>query len=569
MVDGDFLTVPVADVEPSWLENVYVPIVDQAIGESEGRVFRFCADSPEEADYLLARVRDRSAKLGRRVHEHSLGRDDPIVEWARLFGPMEGPVVTAAAHAGDVMLLSGGCRLPLWFVKSRRRPLSFFAKGAGVRIFLPLSRPVAARLPDDSDDRDLLVIPSLSTANRNRLRGLIDWMLRAECPTLRDDMGQDRSAMRKDLTNRFTDASPISRAQLREWIGYYESCVRSGRCRDIPSAVREMPPPVPGVGGEPPYLMSRESLKDRFIATVHRLNELNERFAQAMHRPLYRDWERPRDPFVSDDPIHWFEGLVSYLSCLLFDAGKNAVLIVTKFQVRQQPLDIIGEPISDLPKMLRTLRTFLQHGLNPADPADQKTILAAEAWFQQLVGISTPRRQHFRRLTQELLAQWEALLAALGPLVACVDACPSVSVLINELNRAERALPRIDLFRIVENVIRQLGVQESVDPEQFMHTYEENLRLELANSCVPASGFSKLAEELAERKIAELLATCPIRPQWLIERGIAGPDIGKLMRAFEEKWSKCHGMSVAAFINDAERRIAELVGKGGDTVAQT
>ena len=95
---------------------------------------------------------------------------------------------------------------------------------------------------------------------------------------------------------------------------------------------------MPGIGGQKSHLLSRDSLHERFKATEHRLSAINDQFMEIMHRPLYREWGLLRDPFLTEEPHHWFESLVSYLSCLLFDAGKNGLLITTNYQLKKRPI---------------------------------------------------------------------------------------------------------------------------------------------------------------------------------------------------------------------------------------
>ena len=213
---------------------------------------------------------------------------------------------------------------------------------------------------------------------------------------------------------------------------------------------------------------------------------------------------------------------------------------------------------SDLPNLLRTLRTLFQHGLNPNDSHDQNTIRLAEMWFHKVVGTHMPIRHHFRRLTHALLTDWELLLADLTQLAEHIGSCPSVGVLINELDRAERIPPRIDLFRITNNVIRMLKAETHVDCEIFIRKHEKELRLEFTNSCVPLSNLQSFIEECVERKVAKEMAKSPIQSKWLIERGIEGPNIGKLLKEFEEEWLKCYDKSPEEFMTYAESRIATI-----------
>ena len=126
MSNEDFVSVPIADVDPSWLEDSFLPAVDMALAGSNGCVYMLTADSSEEVDYLMARIRERARKCGRKVHHHLLSEEDPILDWGRLFGSLEEPVVAADVQPRDVVLLSGTCRLPLWFVKVRLHLLRFF-----------------------------------------------------------------------------------------------------------------------------------------------------------------------------------------------------------------------------------------------------------------------------------------------------------------------------------------------------------------------------------------------------------------------------------------------------------
>ena len=92
---------------------------------------------------------------------------------------------------------------------------------------------------------------------------------------------------------------------------------------------------------------------------------------------------RTQNPFASVDPTAWFFGLVSNLSCVVFDAGKNTLEPLTEYSFDEATGDIVGQPCSDFIANLRRLRTFFQHAVNVENERNCQILQGVVDWYQR------------------------------------------------------------------------------------------------------------------------------------------------------------------------------------------
>src|SRR5208282_777427 len=153
--------------------------------------------------------------------------------------------------------------------------------------------------------------------------------------------------------------------------------------------------------------------------------------------------------FASGEPSDWFFGLVSHLSCLIYDAGEGTLDCLARFRFDQERQDIVGESVSTFVTDLRPLRTSFQHALSLNSSENQRTLHTVESWYRRRCGESAPRPDHYRGLVASMLIEWRAAVDNVHDVINNLHSAPSSLAVRNALGVARRHLPQGELLRLI------------------------------------------------------------------------------------------------------------------------
>lgn len=564
---GEFERVPIAAVEPSWLNTGFLPAIGRLLETVDsGRIVWMPCDSKDESDFLIARVKERAKQLGRAEISLDLAPADPTHCWEDLIGRADNRGLLSNAPRGGVCCLHGGSFLPRWFLVEHIELLRNVVASRRAVIVIPIARAVETDgLPTcDSDAR--LEIPRLVDTNAGRLRQLVTHLIVRECSELRDTETKVAKEAREQLIHRIAGAigPTVSRTEVSRWLQVYQRRVDRGEFANAHDAAEAFPPPIPSVmPPEPAPILRHQEFRDRFRATLTRVEDLNASFSAVTERALVRAHQPLLDPFSTADPMFWFISLISHLSCLLLDAGRAGICVAAKYRVNLQDSTLVARDSSPFVAQLRDLRTLYQHGLNPDSADDEKTAGRARAWFHNAVGIHVPDASHHRALAAQLLGAWEKFLDDVTALVEGLCVCGSTFALKDALSVAARDLPTIDLFRLSERACQKIAPGR-LNIDAFLRKHEDGIRAQLRSTAVQGNYLEDEAYCIVEKYVADEVSRCPVTSDWLRRLGIEpGPEMGKWIKTFDGQWQQARGVAEPVFLASAEEQIKQSIGLTG------
>jgi hypothetical protein len=116
----------------------------------------------------------------------------------------------------------------------------------------------------------------------------------------------------------------------------------------------------------------------------------------------------------------------------------------------------------------------MQHGLNPSNPSDRKTIDGLRSWYYRRCGSETPRRQHWRKLIRLLLEEAEA---AVNRLAICIEQLSSAalrSVVESQVRLHARTLSKEEWRGQVRASVQALA--PTLDPDRVVEKHISKLQ---------------------------------------------------------------------------------------------
>jgi hypothetical protein len=242
---------------------------------------------------------------------------------------------------------------------------------------------------------------------------------------------------------------------------------------------------------------------------------------------------------------------VSFISCIVFDAGKNTLGTLGKFTFVAATCDFEGKPASDLLSYLRDMRTAFQHAVNTENDRNNRNLENVANWYCRHCGSGTPQKRHFRVLTERLLRDWELFVEGVGRVVANLGRTKTTKLVRNQLKLAARNLEGGDLLEMIERAGRLIGA--ALDTVAFKKKHEASIRDHMKNS--PLSG--PLLLDFVYKKVEEAVIAecnlCPVDGEWLIKQGVPqSPKMGKLLKQFQSDWDQAPpGQDKELFLRNA------------------
>jgi hypothetical protein len=241
---------------------------------------------------------------------------------------------------------------------------------------------------------------------------------------------------------------------------------------------------------------------------------------------------------LARDPMHWFCGTVSYLSCLLFDAADEALPMLASYRIGTQPGEVIATTTLPFFERLRDLRTTMQHTLKEKDRRERAILDRVEAWYYECLQTPWPEKHHWRRLTERLLEEWEQFVTILLDCLRCIWYSLERPSIERQMAMLNRRLPRHQWYSIAINAIKECHLEDRITPDYVIDTYMDQIQKKLKESPVPDQGILMEANRIVTATVVEVVARCPLEAADFLEHGIQGPLLGLCCKKAKELWEK-------------------------------
>ncbi|MFA8019920.1 hypothetical protein [Bremerella cremea] len=557
-MQADWNAVPVAALGPDWLENDFRQSVVELL-ETQATVAWMLVDSDDEGSFLLNQIYSVAACLGRKSDSFYLTSPDPIPGWIELIGDSEESGDLFEVGQAEVILVHGTPATPVWFWREQLPLLRAIIRSLDGILVLPVRRENWDVMRELCEGDHVLEIPSLEQAQAKVVEELCCNLVCDVFPELLDGPGVDRDDVRRRVVRSIREGRPQSRQTIRIWLEMYHEKITREEYIDLPSAIAAEPPPPAMLADRLCVpIVSRQELSQRFQASLSRVENAVARAKQTIGREILWNMHPMNSPFDSPDPKHWFDSVVSYLSCVVFDAGDHGLNSLLDFSYDASRNDVKGEPLTSFGGTLRVLRTTAQHGLNPRRTKDVEKLTAAKDWFDGVVGVPVPRKDHWRVLTLALIELWESQVSGFETLITKLPVCPSKAAVLVKIDKDAKLPPRVNVAQAFEDVVQELGL--TLDAQELCDRYFEDCKNQLKNACVLPREWDSRLKGIAEEFVLSHIAKCPVDGRWLIDNGVpSGPDLGKFHARFCKTWAESAGITSDEFLEDCKNTIrAEL-----------
>jgi hypothetical protein len=446
-----FLAVPIAAVADDWLASVFWPRSEEFLAEviTTGGLIWLPVDAGAEGDYLLTKLHELCDRRGWKVYELEVSAHDPYLFWAGVLGSPE-TAGLCRSFPGSVLLVRSGELLPPSTVRMHLASLVDSSKAEKCSFVLPVFRSQSDLLLLAPVSLQLHV-PALAEATPERRLELAEALVTSRISAL-------KAPERREFAERLLSAGPLSRPQLEYWLeGMQDAEDPLVQARGATFSHDEP-------AHQPPPVASRAQLHSQFNQALAQLREASLLFREMFDTPLFFPHQALRDPFATSEPADWFMTLVSFLSCLIFDAGETTLECVAGFRFDTIGRDIVGEPVSTLLIDLRLLRTSLQHAMSLANKDNQQKLRNVESWYRLRCGEPSPRADHYRLLVTVLVGEWKKLVKGIYDVVSNMREAPSSLAVRNALATARRHLPLGDLLQLIRESVATIDPRVIAPP---------------------------------------------------------------------------------------------------------
>jgi len=235
---------------------------------------------------------------------------------------------------------------------------------------------------------------------------------------------------------------------------------------------------------------------------------------------------------------------VSWLYVVLNEVGKIDIkYLKTKFVVYNLESKA---SISNFPQLVGSLRTYLQHNLNPEEDRNLAIQKFCEQWFSEQCKTPIPEdEEHWQRCLIGLLKEANIFFITILKCIRCVEADDSkTEILFDWKSRRERIHPPHDYDRLIELVIKDIG-RDDLDIVRLRNRFyvEWEKELQIRNGLFD---FNVEARKLIEHAILfKHTNVLPLTGHDIISiLGIQpGPEVGKILEEarvlfYEERCSR-------------------------------
>ncbi|MFO0906679.1 MAG: hypothetical protein U0939_26985 [Pirellulales bacterium] len=287
-------------------------------------------------------------------------------------------------------------------------------------------------------------------------------------------------------------------------------------------------------------MRDRADLRRQFDGTISRLWELNQQCDEQLGERLLARTHDPAYPFESSDPMHWFIACVSYLCRLFFDAAKKTGLSVfLSFSVEGSGDSLIRLDDDAFQRVIRVLRTFFQHNLNPEDANDRKQIAEVKKWFVDTIGCEESlARQCARHCVASVLDSFSITIERLSLVIPAIQRADEVlrQQVREEIARNCRAVAEHEIARAIQEVVKSQGID--VDWKQVQAKYQERIIRETRESACSIGQFNAMLLSVCEKYCYEMMRQPPSVGAILKEAGFVDRQVGELIGELNRAWKE-------------------------------
>lgn len=506
-------------VEASFVEASLIPRVSELLVgcAADGGLLFVVVDAIEEGDYVVGRIRSWGLAEGMECVEGVVAEEDPFVVWEDLVGDSEAHGALRAEGRRKLVLVRGGCVVPVELVARWARILAAMAKVGKAVVVWPVLRSAGRELREE-DGVAVVSVPSFGEVGRGRRRALCEALLGQRLEGF-----QDAGRVAEELVGR----NPSSRTEMELWVDEVVAGVQGREVLDFDAICGRRLMVRPSVRG------GRERLRGMLGVAEEKIQDADAAFQEWQGRLLAYPVRSLGDPFSGPNTFWWFVGTISHISCRL-DGVDGAFWYLARLNPDGAG-DVVCEEEPRFFGTVRALRTLFQHGLVMSDRKNRETVEIATTWFRMNCGRDEPRREHWRKLTGAIVGEWYRVVERVAEVVRVVPTCSARGTVVDGLERASRRLSRHRWKEIASGVIE--GIDATIDVERFVEQRQEKLAGELRGAAVSPEGVVEVAKGLVEKYVVEEACRCPVRAEDLVKRGVArGRELGSMLREADRFW---------------------------------
>ena len=395
--------IPIACATHEWLEDEFFAKVEAV---SAGAVAVAAADSSNECAYLIEQLITRFGDQGRQFQVIELPPEDPTLVSELLRGDCEQPLRFLRGANERILVVRNAHLAPDWYFAEFVDSLTWLAYREQTRVFLAPLRGMGA--PSEGGGRICRIeIPTWSEASTEARKAVLDQI----CKSLCREMDFDADKVRH-VANR-----------VRDELDDFSS--RSA----LETAIRDQIYLSPGkpVLSCPTSLLPREELARTYESVIGAIELANKKFFDYFGYLLVEDHHHRIEPFKAGDLWHTYHLMITsfYVRMIDYPAKQGLYKVATQYSASEDGTRMVAtkcKHLTEFIELIQTLRTWVQHGLDPVDKDNKQMFAAVKRWHLGVIGDEIEAQRHGRRLCQELLSRATAFERALRALsVAPVD----------------------------------------------------------------------------------------------------------------------------------------------------
>lgn len=511
-------SIPVSALDEEWLKTVFLVELQRHLASTivQGGILWISVDSPEEGHYLLERIRRAQSEEGKTVQFYRVPTPDSFAIWHDLVGTPDTNGLLHNIAPEQLLLVDGAADLPIVFLKERIQFLQKICLGFRCKQIWAIVNRTLHDIGFDSANRAVIHVPPFSGYSDEQLKLLIRELLVLYEPGIMDEHAEI-------LTDQIlSNSRPATRTDLEIWMdGYFNS--GNGK---LGSVARLSNPQIP--------IFSQEDLRSRWAKALANLREADRDFLTLTGRPLLKPVQYLSDPYISCDPMHWFIGMVSFVSCIIDRVDKLFFKLICMEYVEKRNTIEAQTGMPEGYRLMRALRTLMQHGVEPGI-GDAKISIALE-WYRRNCGTDQPHYRQYRILCCVLIEEWDSLTGKLALCIRNIHAADNFLIIQRILDMYSRNVSKEEVRILFREAVVRLD-HRVLDPEQLLDKYYQKMGRMIKEMRIPVELIEARVKILVEELVLREATSCPISVADLRGIGILKQqEIARAMQFARDLW---------------------------------
>jgi hypothetical protein len=461
---------PVACATEDWFESTFC--VDVEAG-SPGELVLATTDEESESEFLIERYLTHLHANGTPPQVIELPCVDPVLATNQIVDDGEWPLRALRSDQSSLVILRGIQFAPKWYLDELVGFLAWFARCTMKRVLMAPVRRSIVGIPKTVAIR-IVDVPSWQSATAADQSAVFEQLLRQAV--------EDSDAHRQ--------AEAHVRSQMATRLQLFDS--RAALRTEL--SARLVPSTSECLIVRSDSIRSRADLDARFKAVLDAIEQVDLRFQQDLGYRLVEQHHHTSSPFAAADLWSAYLATITALYVRICDyPGRRGLCeLSTRWSVSADKSRMTAVPDSASRRfidLLRALRAWAQHGLDPNDRTGKKTLDTVRIWHRNEVETDQPCPAYGRRLCHALLneaASYERALRALATVPIDRSASDELRLLFQ---RWKREPSDHWISETVREIIREENLR--LDPDRVSIRINNDIRGWIKSCVLPDADFSK------------------------------------------------------------------------------